>query len=111
MGWWIIFSLVFIVLCFVVVGFCFTFENKQKKRFAENIHAIRPGMLKSDVINLMGKKYSHSYLQNDIEKLEWHYCESGGGVKMSGVFVFNAGKTKSICVVFQHGTVIEVYTQ
>ena len=105
---------VLIVITIFIISCIFSIFAKGKTAkwdFMERSKQIRPGMSKSEVINIMGKKYSHSYLQNDIEKLEWRYCESGGGVKMSGVFAFNAGETKSICVVFQHGAVIEVYTQ
>lgn len=111
MEWWMIFPLGLIVLGLACAVGALIWEHKTQKRFKENARAIRPGMLKLDVINLMGKKYSHSYLQNDVEKLEWRYHESGGGVNMNGVFVFEEGETKRICVIFQHGVVIEVHTQ
>lgn len=99
------------ILVILLIFSIFTKGKKAKWNLMDRAKQICTGMSKSEVINIMGKKYSLSYLQNDIEKLEWRYCEGGGGVKMSGVFAFNVGETKSIFVVFQHDIVIEVYTQ
>ena len=68
-------------------------------------------MLKEDVINLMGKKCSHSYLQNDVEKIEWCYRVSGGGFGINNVYTFSEPITKRVTVYFRDGRVIEVHSQ
>ena len=104
---------ILLVLIFISFSRSFSFFSESKKErwdFINRSKQIRPGMSKSEVIGIMGTKYSHSYLQNNIEKLEWSKRKSGGGVIFKGVFTHDMPISHSICVVFQNDIAIEVHT-
>ena len=98
----------FALLILIFIGVCIGLVIR-KRKFIENAQSIRRGMLKFDVIGIMGDKYSHSYLQDDLEKLEWCYRENGSGVMISnGVFITDQGTNMKISVIFRNNMAIEV---
>ena len=100
--------LMIFVFVLVIIGVCIGLVIR-KGKFIENAQSIRRGMLKFDVIGIMGDKYSHSYLQDDLEKLEWCYRENGSGVMMSnGVFITDQGTNMKVSVIFRNNMAIEV---
>ena len=103
---------VILVLIFVFFSRSFYFAaeiKKERRDFIDRSKQIRTGMSKSEVIKIMGNTYSHSYLQNNIEKLEWTKRKGGCGVAFCGIFTYDKPIVHSICVVFQDDIVIEVY--
>jgi hypothetical protein len=104
---------ILLVLIFISFSRSFSFFSELKKErwaFINRSKQIRPGMSRSEVIGIMGTKYSHSYLQNNIEKLEWSKKKSAAGVIFKGVFTHDMPISHSICVVFQNDIAIEVHT-
>ena len=95
-----------IVLPFV---FLIISASKNEKKFIENSKKIYPGMSKEDVVEILGDRYSQSYLKNDIEKLEWKWRHGGYSSRVAkGVYVHSGSFTRKVSVSFQNGKVMEV---
>ena len=105
-----------VVLIIVLVVFFWFFRysesrtKKKEKSFIDSHRKIRPGMGKLEVLAILGEEYTQSYLQNDIEKLEWQYRQAGVGVLLNGLFVSEDSYTRRISVFFKNDFVIEVHS-
>ncbi|MBQ8624617.1 MAG: outer membrane protein assembly factor BamE [Agathobacter sp.] len=84
-------------------------EREIVTNFIENYKQIRPGMTKTQVIYLLGDRYTHSYLKNGIEKLEWKYRHVGQTARVSkGYYVHSGQLTRKVSVKFQNDVVVEI---
>ena len=97
-----------IILCLPIVASAVSRRRKELE-FIEKHRKIRLGMSKFEVIGLLGKQYTQSYLKNDVEKLEWRYRHNGYiGRVARGTYLHTSSYTRRISVKFKGNIVIEV---
>ncbi len=105
----IVISCIIGILLGIVVFIPIFLAKKKEDEFCEKHREIRPGMLKNEVVYLLGDQYTISYLKNGVEKLEWRYRHSGyTGRVARGVYAHSSSFTRKISVKFKNDRVIEV---
>ena len=105
--WWV-FALILIGCVFFVMVYLFD-EKKKEEEFCEKYREICVGMLKNQVIFILGDNYTVSYLKNDIEKLEWRYRHMGfTGRVTEGVYAHSGSFTRRVSVKIKDNRVVEV---
>ena len=102
-----------LLLCVLMIFWAVYRRRKEQRKeinFIETCKRIRPGMSKQEILTILGHNYSPSYLQNNIEKLEWTYQKGGYGHVVDGTGSYCALVVRSISVHFQNDIAVEVYT-
>lgn len=98
-------SIIIAILCTAAV----TREKQKATEFIENHKKISIGMTKTQIISIMGDRYTRSCLKNNIEKLEWRYRHAGyTGRIAKGAYVHTGSLTRKISVKFKDNKAIEI---
>ena len=98
-----------ILLLIVIVLYSASKKKEQEERFIRNHRKIFPGMTKAQVIGILGTQYTQSYLQNNVEKLEWKFRRAGYSARIAqGAYMHTGTLTRKISVKFKDNCVIEV---
>ena len=112
----IVFSIVVSILVFFVLLCVWAIKRARRiqllaleyeMRFIEAARRIRPDMTKSEVINILGNRYTLSYLQDGVENLVWQYRKYNR-VCIDDVWINQLAYTRKISVSFKNDIAIEV---
>lgn len=93
--------LVIFVIIFIISRTVFSAGLKKEREFCDKCKQIRPGMSKFKTIQLLGDRYSPSYLQDGVERLEWSWRRQG---------VFQT-LTRKIIIIFECDKAVEIITE
>lgn len=111
---YILIPILFVIFCVVLCAFSITRAKTIRKhqlereiQFIKGARSIRPNMTKENVINILGNRYTTSYLQDGVENLVWQYRKYKR-IIVNDRHINTLAYTRKISVSFKNDIVIEV---